>query len=402
MALSCLYGWQRRLALVPLGFFVLGWFVYSVGLIWSLISAEKATNNRPALQDDPSDPTHFPFYIALIGAPAIYVLGVLHAMLSGVAGALLGILIAFLSVFYFSSVSWIAYDRGLNVSLTNESTTPSVSSDANRQAWMMFEGTLFTLICWCTVLILAVFYKNPDDSMFNAVNPRHTQDCLTTCRRARATRSGNKRPFPGAARLLSVPFLILSVIGWCVFVDGYHQWNSDRESGSSVFDDHTNPVVISMLIIGPLLYLASLLHAGCSGRAGTMGVFTAFLHVLYVVSSGFIITHLIRLNISNNSTATTKRYVDYMLGGCVASLLFWTAVYALRPFYQDFRPHESRVRGNVRNLSEAPESVHAVTAPGSPPPDYGTATAATAATHTSAQVREGDRETQPLLAESAQ
>ena len=380
---------------MPLGLFVLGWLVYSVGLIWSLISAEKATNDQPS-QDDPADPTRFPFYVALIGGPAIYVSGVLHAMLSGVASALLGTFVAFLNVVYFSSVSWIAYDRGLNVILTNSSTTPSTSSDANRQAWLMFEGTLFTLICWCIVLILAVFYKNPDDSQSTNLHRIHNHDCLTAC--TRATQNSSKRPFPGAARLLSVPLLILSVIGWCVFVAGYHQWNSDRENNSQVvivFDDHTNPVVVAVLIIGPLLYLASLLHAGCSGRASTMGVFTTVLHALYVVSSGFIITHLIRLNISGNSY-----HIDYMLGGCIASLLFWTTVYVLRPFYQDFRGSgESRVRGNARNLSESPEGtgVH-VTAPGLPPPDYGTATA----THAAQTMQEGDQETQPLLAESAQ
>ena len=260
----------------------------------------------------------------------------------------------------------------------------------------MFEGTLFTLICWCIVLILAVFYKNPDDSQSTNLHRIHNHDCLTTC--TRATQNSSKRPFPGAARLLSVPLLILSVIGWCAFVAGYHQWNSDRENNSQVvivFDDHTNPVVVAVLIIGPLLYLASLLHAGCSGRASTMGVFTTVLHALYVVSSGFIITHLIRLNISGNSY-----HIDYMLGGCIASLLFWTTVYALRPFYQDFQGSgESRVRGNARNLSESPEGtgVH-VTAPGLPPPDYGTATA----THAAQTMQEGDQETQPLLAESAQ
>ena len=86
-----------------------------------------------------------------------------------------------------------------------------------------------------------------------------------------------------------------------------------------------------------------------------------------------------------------------MLGGCVASVLFWTVVYAMRPFYQDFQgsggASSSRVRGNTdNNLRES--------TPGSPPPDYGTATAAT---HPAAQVREaGDQDTQPLLTESAQ
>ena len=381
---------------MPLGLFMLGWLLYSVGFIWFLISSEPKKANDPA-PDDPADPTLFPFYVALIGGPAVYVFGALHAMLSGAAGAVLGIFVAFLNVVYFSSVSWIAYDKGLNV--TNGSSTPGV----DRPAWLMFEGTLFALVCWCIVLVLSVFYKNPN----NRLNPRHSQDCLTMCTRATQT-ADSKRPFPGVARLLSVPFLILSMIGWCIFVAGYHQWNTDHEKNSTVqvFDDHINPVVICALIIGPLLYLASLLHAGCSGRTSTMGVFTTILHALYIVSNGFIITHLSQLFICNaknvsSNTCTEQYNIDYMLGGCVASVLFWTIVFALRPFYQDFRgtggasssSSSSRVRGNAdNNLRES--------TPGSPPPDYGTATAAT---HPAAQVREaGDQDTRPLLAESAQ
>ena len=374
---------------------MLGWLVYSVGFIWFLISSENP--NQQA--DDPGDPTFFPFYIALIGGPAVYVFGALHAMLSGAAGAVLGIFVAFLNVVYFSSVSWIAYDKGLNV--TNGSSTPGVS-DPDKKAWLMFEGTLFALVCWCIVLVLSVFYKNPN----NRLNSRHSQDCLTMCTRATRT-SNSKIPFPGVARFLSVLFLLLSMIGWCIFVAGYHQWNADHKDSTvqcHIFDDHTNPVVICALIIGPLLYLASLLHAGCSGRTSTMGVFTTILHALYVFSNGYIITHLSTLssNIRSNCSSKNEPYnnIDFMLGGSVASVLFWTVVFALRPFYQDFRgtsgrasSSSSRVRGNAdNNLRES--------TPGSPPPDYGTATAAT---HPAPQVREaGDQDTQPLLAESAQ
>ena len=373
---------------MPLGLFVVGWLVYSVGFIWSLISKKLDTADP---SHDPSDAVHFPYYVALIGGPVIYVSGSLHAILSGAASALVGIFVAFLNVVYFSSVSWVMYNRGLNISInvtTNTSFNIPASSDAKNQAWMMFEGTLFALICWCFLQILAVFYKNPEDQNTN----RRSQDCLSTCTRSVA----NKRPFPGAARLISVLFLILSVIGWCLFVVGYYQWSTENNSQAMVvvFDNHTEPVIIAVFIIGPLLYLASLLHAGCSGRTSTMSVFTAVLHVLYVVSSGFIITHLSLhiIRLKSTGSSATKRYIDYMLGGCMASLLFWTFIHALRPFYQDFHGSGvSRMRGAVGDLNEPPESTStASTAGGSSPPDYRAATA---------QIREGNHETQPLLAQ---
>ena len=66
-------------------------------------------------------------------------------------------------------------------------------------------------------------------------------------------------------RLCIIPVLILSVIGWCVCAAG--------------FQNPSNPTKLPFwnlghFFIAPLLYLAVLLHAGCSGDASTMsGIF---------------------------------------------------------------------------------------------------------------------------------
>ena len=388
MALTCLFGWQRRSALVLLGLFMLGWLVYSVGFVWYMITTERATHDDHA-SDDLADPIRFPQYIALIGGPVVYVSGVLHAMLPGVACALVGIPFAFLNVIYFSSVSWIVYiNRSLNVSSEFVKVSSSASSATSSQAWLMFAGTLFAVVCWCLLLTLAVFYKNPNDSP-QALSHHNQLDCLSKCTRA----TNNKRPFPGATRLASIPLLILSAIGWCTLVVGYHQWNTAQTEMVILFDDHASPVVIAVFIIGPLLHLASLLHTGCSRRASTMCVFTVFLYSLHVACSGVIVTCLIQLKIAGNST--TEHYVDYMLGGCTASVLFLTFNHSLMPFHQEFQvSRASRVMENVGNLSHdvLPQSERGFS---SPPPDYNTTVERPGG-------QEGGDETQPLLAESPQ
>ena len=43
--MAYLYGWQRKLALVPLSLFVLGWLIYSAGFTWMLIKWDETPLN---------------------------------------------------------------------------------------------------------------------------------------------------------------------------------------------------------------------------------------------------------------------------------------------------------------------------------------------------------------------
>lgn len=63
MPQKCLYGWQRKFALVPLDLFMVGWLVFAVGHIWRLIvDTNVDTNDR-----DPSDSFNYPYYVTLAG-----------------------------------------------------------------------------------------------------------------------------------------------------------------------------------------------------------------------------------------------------------------------------------------------------------------------------------------------
>ena len=308
MPQRCLYGWQRKFALVPLGLFMVGWLVFAVGHIWRLIvDTNVDTNDR-----DPSDSFNYPYYVTLAGGPIIYLLGALHAILPGVASAIVWIVVASTSTVYFASASWVMYDSGLNS--TSVRNNQENSSHLYNQITLMFEGTLFSIVCWNLVLILTIFYKNA----------------------APQRRTIRRGLFPGMARCLTVPLLALSAAGWCLFVVGYHLSDYSQDS-STVFDERSKPVVIAVFITGPFLFLASLLHAGFAGDSTfVMGVFLTTAHKFYVMTVGFVVIHLSHyiMKQSRSMELKTDNYLYYMLGGALASLFFWTVVHALWPFYQ--------------------------------------------------------------------
>lgn len=355
MAQKCLYGWQRKLALVPLGLFMVGWLVFAVGLIWRLI----VDTNVDIHDRDPSDSFNYPYYVTLVGGPVIYLLGALHAILPGVASAVVWTVVAFTSTVYFASASWVMYDSGLNS--TSDGTG---SSPLYNQVTLMFEGTLFSIICWNLVLILTIFYKNASQRQRNRNRIR-------------------KGLFPGMARCLSIPLLALSVAGWCLFVVGYHLMDYSQDS-STVFDERSKPVVIAVFITGPFLFLASLLHAGFAGESSfVMGVFLATAHKFYVMTMGFVIVHLSHyiMKIGLSKDVNADSYLYYMLGGALASLFFWTGVHALWPFYQvSSNPEEpTGDHHRRRGLSIQTESLPPSNGSQSRPPAY------------------SETETQPLL-----
>ena len=297
--------------------------MFAVGLIWRLIIDTSVNIN----DREPSDSFNYPYYVTLVGGPIIYLLGALHAILPGAASAIVWIVVAFTSTVYFASASWVMYDSGLNSTSGPINGTSNSSGHLYNQITLMFEGTLFSIICWIVVLILTIFYKN--------VSQRSRTDKI------------RRGPFPGMARCLSVPLLTLSVAGWCLFVVGYHLVDYSQDS-STVFDGRSKPVVIATFIAGPFLFLASLLHAGFAGDSSfVMGVFLATAHKFYVMTMGFVIVHLSHYIMKIGLSVPKVKghsYLYYMLGGALASLFFWTGVHALWPFYQ--------VRSNPENHTE--------------------------------------------------
>ena len=332
-----LYGWQRKVALLPLSLLVLGWVIFSVGFIWKL--TEIPGNRGATYNTSRSNPLLYSHYVLLIGGPFVYILGVAQAIWPGTASAVLGIPTAFVSTVYLVAAGARSYDEAIYIrNLSNQSSDVGTLSTDTSQRVAMFVGAAFITVCWCFVLMLSVCYKS-------RTRTDHGHYELFDQPANRRSRISKKCPFtPGVARGLSIPFLILSAVGWCVFVAGI------QRTKTSFFPDEQAYQLgnYGAIVVGPLLFLAALLHAGCSGEASTvMGVFASLLSSVYVVFMGSMVTVIGKAFYSKCQNPEVNKLdcsflhssVDinwiYTFSGGVGSLFFWTCVLALRPFYRN-------------------------------------------------------------------
>ena len=341
---ALLYGWQRKFALVPLTFFMIGWILYAIGFVLKLNSSSSQQNS-------------FSLYIILTGSPVVYVLGMLHAILPGSFSAYVWILLSVASVVCSTSAGWMVY---ITVPWPNSTCralndVTEVREDLTKQAdyvYLMFTGTLVGVVSWGVVLLLSVFYqtrRTEGRCNYNEFPIEQRRSCPFTL---------------GRARLLSVPLIILSFLGWCIFLVGF--FLTYRTSDSDVlkldnvyrylYDLHTCGVssVVVLFPIVPLLCVASLLHAGYLGATGNMAaVFEAMLGTSFVVFMGFSVVQLgDYLNSNRDVThAIGDAYFYLMIVGGGVSLLSWAFVVALWPFYGKYRyPIDGRHNINVQHL----------------------------------------------------
>ena len=349
--MALLDSWQRKLALLPLSLFLLGWLIYTAGFTWQLIKWEDETALNSTLTPvvtSRHDLLVFPYYVILVGGPFVFLLALLHTILQGVASSILGFVSALLSNVFLVSVGWMIYYWGLYL---KSSVDNDISVDI--KAVLMFGGALLTALSWCFILILSVsftYQRRPDPFSYDTLlNHDLSQDL---------ERKRNLPFTPGFGRIFSVPFEVLSAIGWCVFVAGFDKLPKQLLQSNAKYLDFS---VYGSILIGPLLFLAGLLHAGCSVRSASvvMGIFTSVLHTIYVIFMGYIVTEFGRYiyfscQEHQQSTAQDHEFgsglpprvncslihssidinIIYVFSGAVGSLLFWSMVLALWPFYR--------------------------------------------------------------------
>ena len=316
----------RPLTVLPLCFFMVGWGLFVAGFGWLLSSSQSGDMPITYYYTTTSrtDPSLYPFYVTLVGGPFIALAGSLHALVTiPILSLILGLIAVKLSVIYFVSAGTVAILCSYNITSSFHPTyyPKEYGSSANVKVVLMLSGTLTQGVCWCIVLMLSVFYKYRP---FHEPGVAHSP---STHRR--------RWPFtPGLGRVLCIPCVILSAIGWCVYTGGvYNLFLRDMFYMMPAF------------IIPPLAYLTALLHAGCSEGASTvMGVFTAILNMLFLSFMGErLIYNAINLrseeceNIGENyDLHHNECYYDRLiLGGGVLCLFFWGCVLALWPFYRN-------------------------------------------------------------------
>ena len=335
--MALLYGWQRKVALLPASLLVVGWVIFSIGFIWLLVDLKDAANT----------PVLFSSYVVLVGGPFVYVLGVAQAVLPGIASSIVGVPTAFVSSLYLVSAGFDTYG-GAYRSIFDKEPDKTVET----KQVLMFVGALLITICWCFVMMLSVAYKS---------KPRGNQYQVFDQPERHPSR---KYPFtPGVARVLTIPFIILTAIGWCVAMVGFVRTDVSFIIGQFA--------VYGLLINGPLLFLAALLHAGCFGGASTvMGVFSSILSSLYTMLMGFLVVILGQAIYSyckfepaaNCSFLHSSININLILAfsGSVGSLFFWTFVILLWPFFQHHPQNSTQGGSAVINATNPPNDYGAI------------------------------------------
>ena len=319
-----LYGWQRRCALVPLTFFMGSWIIYVIGFVLKLSSSSQQNS--------------FSLYVILTGNPVVYVLGMLHAILPGLFSTFVWLPFSVLSVVCSTSAGWTVYVTApwSNSTCHVPNNITDMREDLSKQenyVYLMFTGTLLGVISWGVVLLLSIFYQT-----------RSTEGRCNFNEFPMEQRS--RFPFtPGKARPLSVLLVFFTFLGWCVFLVGYFQTYQTSDSAISdlyCHDLHSCGIssVVVLFLVVPLLCVASLLHAGCQGGAGSIAaVFEILLGTPFTVFMGFIVVQLgDYLNSNHDVTRSigTAYFYSMLIGGGI-SLLSWAFVIALWPFYGRYK-----------------------------------------------------------------
>ena len=381
-----LYGWQRKLALLPLAFFMVGWLLYAIGFIWTLVEwpDEQVQNNEHPSRDSS---LNFPYYVSLVVAPIVYFFAVLFTVLPGTASGIVGIIVSFLSTFFFISAGWTVYETGRRLTYLELN-----EAKLDLKLLFVFVGSLLEHVCWCLMLLLSVFYKYkkpaPDQLEFLPVEDETHQsrfkllcfkltlrnghsavkvwNCLKRC--ILKCQSKNIPFTPGIARLICVPFIMFSATGWCVFTVGFHRLflSTDPESSYPFSFSAT-------LIIPPLLFLSALLHAAFPGGTGrAMGELAALLYVPFVTLVGYILINTGQY--LHNSCGEMKEdgpwnekdwmcydaeewsvhmHKVYIYAGGITTLVFWSFVISVWSFYRMDRPRAEDLEHLMVNLRNA-------------------------------------------------
>ena len=318
---------SKKLAISVFALFAVGWNVYTAGLGLMLSETVEASGSS-IFSTNANNPIYYPYYFTLAGGPFVVVLGVLHAALpSNRASTIVGVLSTILNNIYFVSVGFTLSFNHLFIQFLSE-TDNSLN--------LMFAGAILLTVSWSFSQILTVFYKQPQQTqsknwwvlivdIYKVLTGDQVWDhCMTHTE---------------VMRLLSIPTVALSAIGWGVFVGGLHNViqtiTSEIDNSVSTFN---NFATWGSIVITPFGFLIALLYAGSSGSESIFGSLVSILNSFIIVCVGYVVTYigLILYSIlENGDTADPFNIHDINLifGGGIIFLLFWTAMMAMSRFY---------------------------------------------------------------------
>jgi hypothetical protein len=327
----------KKLAVPLFGLFFMGLIVFTAG--FGLLLSNKEEDSTLKKDSNRKSPLYFPYYTTLVGGIFIALLGLRHAALpSGTPSSITGALSTILNTVYFVSVGYVvnmSYYEIWSIWLEQKwDSYNNWSPDYHdpklvRAAQLMLAGSIILTVSWGLLQVLSHFYERCPQS----VQTRNLWCVIVECWKNKTTLV---RDVSESVRLSSIPAILLSAVGWCVFLGGLHsntRWGYVYTHGSW-----------SAATITPLMYVAAVLHAGYTGKASTlMGVFASILNIFFVIGMGFSVVaqgnNLYRI-LHQHSGEYSQEEQDsihsgrLMLGGGVICLVFWTVVLVLWPFYR--------------------------------------------------------------------
>ena len=310
---------------------------------------------------------YFPVYMILVGGQFVVLLGLLHAALpSGTASFIVGALSTVLNIIYFVSVGylinlsclmilgikWSKYYENDPDDQLQLAIGPDVEQQLVRAASLMLAGSIILVVSWSLVQFVSFFYeRHPQPS----VPARNLWYVIVECWKNRTMLISDVSE---SVRLASYLAILPSAIGWGTFMGGLFNMNMALKMAYLLLGGW------SAVIVTPLMYLASLFHAGCTGKASTvLGIVTSILNTFYIVGMGFSVTFTGQflyilmtpelaavLDAAANPGGTATMSIDVqevkkngylMLVGGVVCLIFWTIVLVLWPFYRPIKETNS-------------------------------------------------------------
>jgi hypothetical protein len=193
---------SKKLAIPVFVLFAVGWIVFTAGF-------GRLLNDLRLVEVSPSNPFYVPYYFTLAGGPFVIAFGLLHAALpSNLAGAIVGVVSTILNNIYFVFVGFVASYGHFVIQLRLIVTNLNV----------VFAGAILLAVSWSFSQILIVFFKEL---------PQTQRKNLWVLIKDIFTRNheGNLRlSRTEVIRLLSIPAVGISIIGWCVYVGGIHNF----------------------------------------------------------------------------------------------------------------------------------------------------------------------------------
>ena len=332
----------KKLAIPLFALFEIGWIIFIAGFILLF----KSRIRDIILDDnDIKSPEFFPYFMILVGGQFVILLGLLHAALpSGTASSYIGSISTVLNIIYFVSVGYLISDNCfvmLYFKWGKYFQEVPVDHDDEQQlmraASLMLAGSIVLVVSWSLVQFVSFFYEHRPQPALS----RNLWYVIVECWKNRTLFVGDVSE---SVRLASILAMLLSAIGWGVYMGGLFNME--------------NIIITVLLLLGgwgaviipPFMYLASLFHAGCTGKASTvLGIIASILNTFFIVGMGFSVTFtavflyqiifevaaaklvLISLQLD---VEKVKKHNFVMLSGGVVCLIFWTVVLVLWPFYR--------------------------------------------------------------------